>query len=154
MNTLFESFQQVLADFGKIMGTELAMNENRCNFTVDGSVEVEIDYIEEAEEVVLWSSVGYALEDGFQEQRARALIELNELDAPNAGFTISMEPEDRMVVVHDHRPLEMFENADHVAAWINSLVELVNLIRTRFEEQFPCVDLPDDMDENETSEEQ
>lgn len=154
MNTLFESFQQVLADFGKIMGTELAMNENRCNFTVDGSVEVEIDYIEEAEEVVLWSSVGYALEDGFQEQRARALIELNELDAPNAGFTISMEPEGRMVVVHDHRPLEMFENADHVAAWINSLVELVNLIRTRFEEQFPCVDLPDDMDENETSEEQ
>ena len=151
---LIDSFQQVLADFGKIMGMELAMNENRCNFMVDGTVEVEIDYIEEAEEAVAWSSVGYAVEDGFQEQRARALMELNELDAHNAGFTISMEPENRMVIVHDHRPLEMFEDADHVAAWINSLVELVNGIRTRFEEQFPCADLPDDMDVDETSEEQ
>ena len=152
--TLFESFQQALADFGEKMGMQLALNENRCNFTVDGTVEVEIDYIEEAEEVVAWSPVGYAVEDGFQEQRARALMELNELDAKNAGFTISMDPENRMVVVHDHHPAEMFENADHVAAWIDSLVELVNGIRTRFEEQFPCGDLPDDMDEYETSEEQ
>ena len=154
MMTLFDSFQQALADFGEKMGMELALNENRCNFTVDGTVEVEIDYIEEAEEVMVWSPVGYAVEDGFQEQRARALMELNELDAPNAGFTISMEPENRMVIAHDHRPLEMFEDADHVAAWIDALVQLVNRIRTKFEEKFPCIDLPDDMEEDKTSEEQ
>ena len=153
MMSLFESFQQALAEFGEKLGMELAMEENRCNFIVDGAVEVEIVYIEEAEEAMAWSPVGFAPEDGYQEQRARALMELNELDAPNDGFTLSMDPDTRMVIAHDHRPLEMFEDSDRIAAWVHSLVGLVNVIRTQFEERFPCADLPDEDDEDDEGEE-
>ena len=146
MMTLPDSFNLTLADFGKTLGVELAIEDGRCNFTVDGTVEVELDYLDDAHVVVAWAVVGVALEDQLAGARAKALLALNELDAPNGGFSVAMDPETRRVVAHDHRPAELFDSADRLAAWIDALVELVNRIRRDFELRFPCADVEDEVD--------
>ena len=142
MMNLAESFFMSLQEFAEKLGTELEVEDGRCIFTVDGTLDVEIDYLDEVHVVVAWATVGVAPEDTFQAERARPLLALNELDAPNGGFSISMDPETRCVIAHDNRPAELFESGDRIAAWIGALVDLVNLIRHKFEEQFPCADLP------------
>ena len=142
MMTLSEAFAMSLNEFGEKLGLDLAMEDGRCNFCVDDVIEVEIDYLEEADVVVAWAIVGLALEDEFQGERACALLALNELNEANGGFSISMDPETRRVIAHDHRPAEMFESGDRIAAWVDALVELVNHIRSDFEVRFPSSDMP------------
>ncbi|MBP5640779.1 MAG: type III secretion system chaperone [Victivallales bacterium] len=144
MMPLPDSFNASLAEFGKTLGIELMLEDGRCNFIVDDTIEVELDYIEDAHVVVAWATVGLAIEDNYQGERARALLALNELDAPNGGFSISMDPEMRRVIVHDHRPAELFDSADRIAVWIGALVDLVYHIRNDFEKRFPCADIPFD----------
>ena len=148
MMSNYDSFSLSLAEFGKRLGIELAMADGRCNFTVDGTVEVELDYLDDAQVVVAWSVIGLAPEDGLSGDRATALLALNELDAPNGGFSVSMDPETRRVVAHDHRAAELFDSADRLAAWIEALVALVGRVRYEFELRFPCADLEDEMDPN------
>jgi len=146
MMTLPDSFNLSLADFGKMLGVELSIEDGRCNFTVDGTVEVELDYLYDAHVVVAWAVVGVALDDQYRGARAKALLALNELDAPNGGFSVSLDPETRRVVAHDHRPAELFDSADRLAAWIEELVALVNRVRWDFERRFPCADVEDEVD--------
>ena len=153
MMTLYDSFNMVLNEFGKTLGTELVLEDGKCLFTIDGAIDVEIDYYEEAETVVAWAPVGIAPEDEYQAERACALFALNELDAPNGGFSVSMDPETRLVIVQDHRPAELFDSADRLATWVGALVDLVNLIRDTFEQKFPCDMLLDDEDDEEDDEE-
>ena len=149
MMPLPESFSISLDDFGKKLGMELYLEDGRCSFNIDGTIDVELNYIYDAHVVIAWANVGYAPEDDFQEERARALLALNELAAPNGGFSISMDPETRMVIAHDHRPAELFDSADRIAAWIDALVDLVNHIRSDFEERFPSADLPLELEDEE-----
>ena len=155
MMTSYDSFNMVLNQFGETLGAELALKDGKCIFTVDGNIDVVIDYYDEADVVVAWSAVGIAPEDEYQAERARALFALNELDAPNGGFSVSMDPETRLVIVQDHRPVELFDSADRLAAWVEALVDLVNLIRDTFEEKFPCSDmlLEDEEEDEEEGEE-
>jgi len=153
MMELPESFDIALADFGKTMGVELVLADGQCNFTVDGMVEVEIDYNEDADVVIAWAVVGYAPEDGLAADRAKALLALNELNANNGGFSLSLDSGTRRIVAHDNRPAELFESADYIAAWIGSLVDLVNGIRADFAVRFPATDLLPGDEESETREE-
>ena len=153
MMPLPDSFNFSLEELGNKLGLELTLEDGRCNFVVDDTVEVEIDYIDEAHVVIAWATVGLAIEDIFQVDRARALLALNELNEPNGGFSISMDPETRRVVVHDHRPAELFDSADRLAAWIGELVDLVNLIRNDFEKRFPYDDISLDDEESDETEE-
>ena len=152
MMPLPESFNLSLGEFGDKLGIDLALVDGHCNFIVDDTIEVEIDYFDESHVVVAWATVGLALEDEYQVERACALLALNELDAPNGGFSLSMDPETRRVIVHDHRPAESFESGDRLAAWIGALVDLVNHIRRDFEKRFPCADIPLDNEEGDQEE--
>ncbi len=154
MMNLYDSFNMILNEFGETLGAELVLEDGKCIFTVDGDIDVVIDYNEEADVVIAWSAVGSLPEDEYQAERARALFVLNELDAPNGGFSVSMDPETRLVIVQDHRPVELFDSADRLAAWIDALVDLVNLIRDTFEEKFPCTDMPLDDEDDENDEEE
>ncbi len=149
MMPLPESFNMSLKEFGEKIGLELVMDDGKCIFTVDGMIDVEIDYVDDAHVVIAWTVVGLAPEDEYQEERARALLALNEIGAPNGGFSVSMDPETRLVIVQDHRPAEIFDTADRLAAWIEALVELVNVIRYKFEEEYPSSDMPLEEDEGE-----
>ena len=149
MMPLYDAFNMTLNDFGETLGMELAIEDGKCIFTVDGTIDVEIDYYDEADMVVAWAAVGVAPEDEFQTERACALFALNELDAPNGGFSVSMDPETRLVIAQDHRPAELFDSADRLAAWIGALVDLVNLIRGTFEQKFPCDMLLEDEEDEE-----
>ena len=147
MMPLPKSFNMSLEEFGKTLGIDLAIEDGRCNFIVDDAIEVEIDYLEDAHVVIAWAIIGFAPEDDYQGDRALALLALNELDAPNGGFSVSMDPETRRVIAHDHRPAELFESGDSIAAWIGALVDLVNQVRNDFAKRFPCEDGPLDNEE-------
>ena len=147
MMSLYESFGMALADFGKALGVDLVLADGHCGFTVDGEVDVEIDYVGEADEVIAWATVLPAHDDEYAAERARALLALDEIDAPNGGFSVSMDPETGRVVAHDHRPAELFDSADRVAVWVDSLVRLVMRVRIDFADRFP----PSDMVEDEAS---
>ena len=144
-----ESFEQYLADFGKALGTELVFEEDRCNFTVDGAVEIELDYYDDSDVVVAWATVGEMPEDDLAGDRALVLLALNELGSPAGGYTLSMDADTRRVIAHDNRPAEAFDSADRLAAWLDTLVELVNAIREDFAERFPCMDIDDEAEEDE-----
>lgn len=130
-------FEQVLAEFGEKLGTKLELVDDRCNFIIDGTVEVEIDYYSDAEYLVAWSTVGELPEDGFSGARALALLAMNELGSLRAGFTLSMDAETRRVVAHDRRGVEAVDSADRLAVWIDALVDLVRGIRSDFAKRFP-----------------
>ena len=144
-----ESFELCLADFGKALGTKLVFEEDHCNFTVDGAVEIELDYYDDSDVVVAWATVGEMPEDDLAGDRALVLLALNELGGPAGGYTLSMDADTRRVIAHDNRPGEAFESADRLAAWLDTLVELVNAIREDFAERFPCMDIDDDAEEEE-----
>ena len=147
MMPFLESFNMTLAEFGRRMGTELVMEDGRCTFTVDGDVDVELDYLDEAHVVVAWAFVGLAPEDACAGDRARALLALNEVGADNGGFSLSLDPQTRRVIAHDRRPAELFDAADRLAAWIGALTDLVDRIRRDFETRFPCDDILSDDDD-------
>ena len=132
-----EQFEQVLAEFGEKLKAELRLVDDRCGFTVDGAVEVEIDFYPESEMLVAWATVGELPEDDLSGARALALLALNGLGAGRAGFTLSMDAETRRVVAHDRRGVEAIDSADRLAVWIDTLVDLVKRIRTDFGERFP-----------------
>jgi hypothetical protein len=154
MMELRESFEMALAEFGKKAGLELALADGQCNFTVDGNVEVEIDYIEEAQVAIAWAVIGSAPDDGYACARAKTLLALNALNAPNGGFSFSLDPESRRFVAHDNRPAELFDSADRVAAWIGALVEIVHNIREDFAMRFPEPDIMPGDEEEEAETEQ
>ena len=147
MMPLLEAFSQSLAEFGEQLGIDLVLVDGHCNFIIDDTIEVEIDYFDDSHVVVAWATVGFAPEDEYQEGRACALLEMNDLNAPNGGFSLSMDPETRRVIVHDHRPVELFESADLLAVWIDALVDLVTHVRHDFEKRFPSADIPLDAEE-------
>ncbi len=140
MMTLPDGFNASLAQFGETIGTDLKMVDGRCSFVVDDRFEVELDYVDEAHVVVAWATVGIAPDDEWKDERANALLAFNEIDADNGGFSISMDPETRRVIAHDNRPAELFDTADRLAVWIETLVVLVGRIRYDFAERFPCND--------------
>jgi len=150
-----QSFELALGDFGKKMGRELAMLNGQCNFTVDGTVEVEIDYLDDTHVVILWAVIGYAPEDGYAAARAKYLLERNAIAADNGGFSFSFDSETRRFIAHDVRPAELFDSADRIAAWVSALVAQVQRIREDFTQGFPCPDfLPDDEEESLNEEEE
>lgn len=144
-----ESFELCLADFGKALGTKLVFEEDHCNFTVDGAVEIELDYYDDSDVVVAWATVGEMPEDDLAGDRALVLLALNELGSPAGGYTLSMDADTRRVIAHDNRPAEAFDSADRLAAWLETLVDLVNAIREDFAERFPCMDIDDEAEEEE-----
>ena len=144
-----ESFELCLADFGKALGTKLVFEEDHCSFTVDGAVEIELDYYDDSDVVVAWATVGEMPEDDLAGDRALVLLALNELGGPAGGYTLSMDADTRRVIAHDNRPAEAFDSADRLAAWLDTLVELVNAIREDFEVRFPCMDIDDEAEEDE-----
>lgn len=135
-----EQFEQILAEFGEKLGAKLELADDRCNFIVDGTVEVEIDYYDDADSLVVWSTVGELPEDRFSAARAFALLSLNELGAFRAGFTLAMDAETRRVVAHDRRGADAIDSADRLAVWIDALVDLVKSVRSDFAKRFPYSD--------------
>ncbi len=142
------SFKTMLAEFGKMLGHELVLEEDRCNFTVDGIVEVELDYQDDSDVVVAWSTVGALPQDDLAGERTLALLSFNELGGVADGFTLSLDAETRCVVAHDYRSAESFDSVDRLALWIDTLVSLVTAIREDFEERFPCEDMEEEQEGN------
>ena len=60
MMTLYDSFNMTLNEFGKTFGMKLFLEDGKCIFTVDGAIDVEIDYYEEAEMDDGYSERGYS----------------------------------------------------------------------------------------------
>ena len=146
----FTAFSDVLADFGKMNGQSLALDETgACVFTVDAELVVNLQTLAASGYVLAWATVGGLPDDGFAGARAAFLLSMQDLGRETHGFSLGMDEEDRRLVIHDRRPSDLFASVDELAAWIDDLVETVAHIRNEFNARYPDEDL-DELDDDET----
>jgi hypothetical protein len=137
---LKEQFDGVLADFGKIVGTPLSLDDDgTATFTVDDDIIVNLQYLAESDCIIAFSPVG-----GFGEtdapdagKKALALLRMNEIGGPTEGFTLALDEDAELVLAMDRRSALEISSADSLAAWMEALVNAVRAVRTRFAEEFP-----------------
>ena len=136
----FDDFRRALAKLGEKTGLSLSAEENHCSFTVDESVDVNLEFLEESVSAVLWAAVGVLPNDGRAGERAMRLLEMNEPGGEARGFTLAMDEDGRVLVAHARRDVEEGISANILAAWIDDLVTLVENIREEFAERYPFID--------------
>ncbi len=136
----FDDYRGALAELGEKTGLSLSAEDNHCSFTVDGSVDANLEFLEESESVVLWATVGVLPDDGFVGERAMRLLEMNEPGGETRGFTLGMDEDGRVLVAHARRDVDAGISADILAAWIEDLATLVGNVREEFAERYPFID--------------
>ena len=137
---LKEQFEDVLAEFGKAVGTPLSLDDNgTATFTVDDDIIVNLQYLDESDGIVAFAPVG-----GFGEtaapdagRKARVLLRMNEIGGPTKGFTLALDEDAELVLAMDRRNALEISSADALAAWMEALVTAVRAVRVRFAEEFP-----------------
>ena len=133
-------FEGVLAEFGKIAGIPLALDEDgTATFTVDDEIIVNLQYLDESDAIVAFAPVG-----GFggtdapdAGEKALALLRMNEIGGPTEGFTLALDEDAELVLAMDRRSALEISSADSLAAWMEALVIAVRAVRDRFAEEFP-----------------
>ena len=136
----FDDYRSAIAELGEKTGLSLSLEDNHCSFTVDDSVDVNLEFLEESESAVLWAAVGVLPDDGLAGERAMRLLEMNEPGGETRGFTLGMDEDGRVLVAHARRDVEEGISANILAAWIEDLVTLVGNVREEFAERYPFID--------------
>lgn len=137
---LKEQFDDVLAEFGRTLGRDLALDgDNALSLDIDGDVVANIAYMPDSDTIALFALVG-----GFGETtgelaaaKARALLEMNDVGGPTLGFTLALDADAGAVLAMDRRNALEISSADALAAWCEALVTAVRAVRERFERDFP-----------------
>ena len=115
-----ESFEQYLADFGKVLGTELVFEEDHCNFTVDGAVEIELDYYDDSDTVV--ASLGaMKCPDGFAEEALAGNFFWSGTD----GATLSYNEAENAFYLTDRFDDDAFSDDDAFEAYVAGFMRTV-----------------------------
>lgn len=139
-DVLKEQFEGVLAEFGKIVGIPLSLDDDgTATFTVDDDIIVNLQYLDESDCIVAFSPVGGFGETDAQDagKKARALLRMNEIGGPLEGFTLALDEDAELVLAMDRRSALEISSADSLAAWMEALVNAVRAVRVRFAEEFP-----------------
>ena len=129
---LREQFEDILAEFGTAVGQELTLIDDAVNWMVDDEVLVNLHYLDASDSLLLWTQVGPLNEDEDTPpcgSRAMALLRMNDLDGEAAGFTLSVDAANALVLAHDRRSALAISSADALAEWTEALLRCVRAAR-------------------------
>lgn len=137
---LKEQFEEVLAEFGGLVGQRLALDgDGSATFTVDDEIIVNLQYLEESDTVVAFAPVGaFGGKDAPDAgEKALELLRMNEPGYGTEGYTLALDEEADLVLAMDRRIVLVLGHVDSFAAWMEALVRAVRAVRERFAERFP-----------------
>ena len=134
-------FANVLADFGALVKQKLALDgDGTATFTVDDEVIANLQYLDNADAVVVFAPVGAfgGTDAPAAGEKALALLRLCELGGPAEGFTLALDADADLVLAMDRRGAAELSSVDSLAAWVDALVRVVRAVRDHFAENFPA----------------
>ena len=135
-----EAFEGLLSELDAASGLKVVLDERNAAVLELGDVIVNLQLLPESEQVLAWSTLGFLGDDANADMRLARLLRLNDRMGENGGFfSFDIEDQDR-VLVHDFRPLDFFANADVLAAWVETLANLVETTRAKLDAECPYVD--------------
>lgn len=136
-----ESFKTLLAEFAEASGLKADLDERNGVVLEFGDVIVNLQLLPESGRLLAWSALGILGDDANADVRVALLLQDNDRLGETGGFSFSFDPEDsERVLAHDIRPLDFFSGADELAAWIETLVDLVEATRVKIDAAAPYVD--------------
>ena len=134
-------FANVLADFGALVKQKLTLDGNgTATFTVDDEVIANLQYLDNADTVIVFAPVGAfgGTDAPDAGEKALALLRLCELGGPAEGFTLALDADADLVLAMDRRGAAELSSVDSLAAWVDALVRVVRAVRDHFAENFPA----------------
>ena len=134
-------FANVLADFGALVKQKLTLDgDGTATFTVDDEVIANLQYLDNADTVVVFAPVGAfgGTDAPVAGEKALALLRLCELGGPAEGFTLALDADADLVLAMDRRGAAELSSVDSLAAWVDALVRVVRAVRDHFAENFPA----------------
>ena len=134
-------FANVLAAFGELVKQKLALDgDGTATFTVDDEVIANLQYLDNADAVVVFAPVGAfgGTDAPDAGEKALALLRLCELGGPAEGFTLALDTDADLVLAMDRRGAAELSSVDSLAAWVDALVRVVRAVRDHFAENFPA----------------
>lgn len=140
MMTAREQFEAVLADFSADSGLALKLGTDNTATLEKDDLVLTLVYLPESEQVVAWSTLGFLADDANAPLRVRLLMQWNDDPQMTNGFTLSLDPSDNRVLVHDRRSVRFLDSADKLAVWLGILVDLLVTARSRLDREAPFVD--------------
>ena len=120
-----EQFDAMVEDFARAVGRTFERDGDGLWTIMAGGVPVHGVYEEKTGLVVTFVRIGEMMTEQYSETWARGLLEAHAFWGESRGFTFALDPETGSLVVHDRRPLSYFPTAEHLAGYVNGLVELV-----------------------------
>jgi hypothetical protein len=121
---LREQFEEILSEFGKTIGLELSLLDDAVSWMVDDEVLVNLQYLDASDYLLLWTQVG-----PLGEGHAMELLRLNEVGGDAAGFTLSLDEANALVLAHDRRSAWVISSADALAEWTEALIRCTRAAR-------------------------
>ena len=137
---LKRQFEDVLAEFGALVRQPLSLDgDGTATFTVDDEIIVNLQYLEESDTVLAFAPVGAfgGLDAPDAGEKALELLRMNEPDGGSEGYTLALDEDADLVLAMDRRAAPVLGHVDSLAAWMESLVRAVRVVRERFAERFP-----------------
>lgn len=120
-----EQFDAMVGDFARAVGRTFERDEDGLWTIPAGGVPVHAVYEEKTGLVITFVRIGEMMPEHYSEIWARGLLEANAFWGESRGFTFALDHETGSLVVHDRRPFSYFPSAEHLAGYVNDLVELV-----------------------------
>ncbi len=141
-----ESFERLLSEFAAASGIAVERDDQDGAAFEIGEVIVNLQLLNESGMLVCWSTLGFLGNDANADLRIAFLMKINDAPEETGGYSIALDRSDAdRVLVHDIRPLVVFDSADRLAAWVEALVDLVVSTRAKVDAECPYVD-DDDLD--------
>ena len=94
-----------------------------------GEVTAYLAYREASGQVVVFAPVEKLRPRRHAAERARALLEANAFWDGTNGFTLALDPDERLLVAMDRRAPGYFSSVGRLAGYVNALAELVVELR-------------------------
>lgn len=126
-----QMFDQLVEDFGLEAKTSFARGEDGVwQIPARGSdILVCLGYRAASDQVIAFARVEELRPGGYDEPRARALLEANAFWRGTSGFTLALDRETDQLVALDRRSPAYFTSVEVLACYVNSLVQLVEELR-------------------------
>jgi hypothetical protein len=137
---LKEQFESILKNFGDLYFEDLELDEetNTATITMDEDVLINITYLDDSENVLIFSPLAeFTKDEDKAQEKALSLMRLNDIDNIAGNCTYMFDEQNSLLLVGDRRSSLLLSTVDDFAAWIKLLLDCVHKTREYFVANYP-----------------